>query len=188
MQKATQDLLRQLRQNEPTPRTGEAFGSYELADGTLSGRAVPYGVTMEIAPGLRETFRAGTFRRQVKDPSRVKVCYRHGEVIAQVDELHEQPDGLYFTATVPDELNPPQLRHRLIDELSIGFNAVNGGHRMTERDGVTYVEHHRARLMEISVVPWGAYERHATLRAHTVDTAREAARAWLSVRRATVRA
>lgn len=182
---ARHELLEQLRAGDPTPRLGDEFGSYEVDGGRITGRAVPYGVTMEIVPGMRETFRRGAFRRQAKDPARVKVCYRHGDVIGQVDDLDERDDGLYFTGTVPDDLMPAQLRHHLVDELSVGFNAVNGGTHITEIDGVTHVEHRRARLMEISVVPWGAYERHATLqRARTVDVSREAARAWLAARRA----
>jgi len=186
---ARSEFLEQLRAGDMTPRLGEDFGSYDVdTSGRISGRAVPYGVTMEIATGLRETFRPGTFKRQVKDPARVKICYVHLDVIGQVDELEERADGLYFTGSIPDELIPPQLRHHLVDELSIGFNSVNGGTRISDHDGTTHVEHRRARLMEISVVPWGAYQRHATLqRAHTVDVAREAARAWLAARRRGVR-
>ena len=74
---------------------------------------------------------------------------------------------------------------QLVDELSIGFQTVKNGTRTERRDsGSTLYEHHRARLMEISLVPWGAYGREATLsRSRLIDPSTE----MLQARRAEVR-
>jgi len=183
-----------LETHQPTCRRGEGFADrLQVGDGSIRGRAVPYGVTVELAHGVREQFRPGAFTRQLKDPGRVKMCLEHGQVIGRMTELDEQDDGLYFTATISNSPHRPEaLRARAmidegdVDELSVGFNTVKGGTSMSrEDDGVTMAVHHRARLMEVSLVPWGVYGRSATLqRAVLVDHAAE----LLELRRAEQRA
>ena len=189
-------LLSELRSASPTCRRGEGFADrLEVGDGQLRGRAVPYGVTVELAPGLREVFRPGAFSRQARDPSRVKLCLSHGEVIGKVHELREEPDGLYFAAAVSTREHIPEARKALdlladdlVDELSIGFNTVKGGTSYSSEGAGTLATHHRARLFEVSLVPWGAYGRGAVLQRSTlVDLAAEVlaahqneAREWLA--------
>lgn len=188
--------MQEISNQSPTCRRGEGFADkIEVDDTTIRGRAVPYGVTIDLAPGLREEFRPGTFTKQTRDPSRAKLCYEHGAVIGRIRDLEERDDGLYFTAALSESKHSPvalmardYIAEGLIDELSVGFNTVNGGYNTSrEEDGSTLVVHHRAKLMEISLVPWGAYGRDAVLqRSQLVDhdaellAARQAeARAWV---------
>jgi HK97 family phage prohead protease len=55
------------------------------------------------------------------------------------------------------------LRDDLVDELSVGFQQVRNGTEVRNTDTGTLVVHKRAALREISVVPWGAYSRKATV-------------------------
>lgn len=141
-------------------------------DGEFTGRAVPYGLEVELFPGLREVFRRGAFAAQMKDPGRVKVAYRHGEIIGRAVELEERDDGLWVRGRISDDADLPdarkalaQLRSGLIDELSVGFQPIKGGMTVTDDDKGTLWEHKRAALREISVVPWGAYGRKAKVSA-----------------------
>lgn len=164
---------------------------------TITGQAVPFGKMVQLGPTLFEQFEAGAFHRQLKDPARVKLCLEHGQVIGKCEQLTETDDGLRFTARISDHPGLPEAARarayvdgQLMDELSIGFTAVQGGTTTTVRDdGSTLMSHRRARLLEVSLVPWGVYGRDATLRslARLVDPAQaEAAarrakdRAWLS--------
>jgi uncharacterized protein len=137
-------------------------------DGEFTGRAVPYGQETELAPGLREVFRPGAFAAQLKDPGRVKIAYRHGEIIGRAVDLEERDDGLWVRGRILAHDDRPlarqalaDLRDGLIDELSVGFQPAKGGTTVTDGDKGTLWEHKRAALREISVVPWGAYGRKA---------------------------
>lgn len=163
----------------PTCRRGDGFADQVTADqGTIRGRAVPYGTTVELQPGLFERFRRGCFRDQCKDPARVRICLEHGQVIGRVDDLEERSDGLWFAGHLSDSPDIPEARKAaamladgLADELSVGFQTVRDGSTVTAADdGSVTWEHRRARLAEISLVPWGAYGRSAVVtRARAVD-------------------
>ena len=185
---ALQTLCDDLRAQRTTPRKGDGFADELTAEpdgGTILGRAVPYDQPVELMPGLVEVFTAGTFARQTRAPDRVKVCLEHGQVIGRIETLEERDTGLYFTARISDSPDIPEARKaramiadRLADELSIGFQTVRDGSTEITDGTTTTWTHHRARLMEISLVPWGAYGRHATLgRARLTDPRQTALRA-----------
>jgi HK97 family phage prohead protease len=193
----TDDLLRrELDGRQPTCRRGDGFADNLTTDGaSLQGRAVPYGQTVELRPGLWERFERGVFARQVKDTKRIKLCLEHNQVVGHVVALEERDDGLYFDARISENPSIPEaararalVAEGLIDELSVGFQTVAGGTSVdTREDGTAIYTHRRARLMEISAVPWGAYGREATLQrsrlvdptAMVIDQQREMARRWL---------
>jgi HK97 family phage prohead protease len=177
-------LLQELTSQSPTCRRGEGFADHIEVDdaGLIRGRAVPYGVTVELTPNLREEFRRGAFARQVKDPTRVRLCLEHGQVIGRIQSMEERADGLYFAAAISGSPDIPEAKRAraliaegLADELSVGFNTVRDGTVVSRADdGHTLAVHHRARLMEISLVPWGAYAREAVLqRSGLVDLVAE---------------
>lgn len=175
---ATLELLKQTQSLSPTCRRGEGFAAgVEVADGVITGQAVPFGKTVELGPDLFERFELGAFRRQLRDPARVKLCLEHGQVIGKCESLEETEDGLRFTARISTRDGIPEARRardlledELVDELSIGFSAVNGGTDVQRRDdGTTLVTHRRARLLEISLVPFGVYGRDATLRSRLLE-------------------
>lgn len=177
----------------PTCRRGEGFADDVVIDhGAISGRAVPYGKTIQLAEGIFERFEPGAFAKQVKDPARVKICLEHGQVVGKIDRL-EESDGLDFAGRVSTNPAIPEAQRALalldddlLDEMSIGFATVRGGTKLEQSgETVTYV-HSRARLLEISLVPWGAYGRDATLRTRLLDPVAvsrqariDAARQWV---------
>lgn len=162
---------------------------------------------VQLGPSLFERFERGVFARQSRDPSRVKLCFDHGQVIGKCESLTETGDGLRFVARISGRDGIPEARRArdlladgLVDELSVGFRGVTGGtESRTRPDGSTLLTHHRAQLLEISLTPWGVYGRDATLnaRALLVDPGvvaalderaqrRAAERAWVSGWRAKV--
>lgn len=189
-------FIEDLEKALPTCRRGEGFADNITVEGSdIRGRAVPYDVTIQLMPGIYERFEKGSFSRQLVDPARVKVCLEHGQVVGKVDRLEERDDGLWFEGGISKSNAIPEaakaramLDEELADELSVGFQTVKGGTR-AERTGdeTTYI-HSRARLLEVSLVPWGAYGRDATVSRsillHPGDLAlqlkREAAREWVA--------
>ena len=171
-------LLDELAGPDPICRRGEGFADQITADaGTITGRAVPYGHTVELRPGLFEVFARGAFKNAAKDPGRVKIAYEHGQVIGHMTDLEERDDGLWFTGRISDNPAIPEaararamIDEGLADEMSVGFRTVKGGtHAETTDHGTRYM-HTRAQLLEVSLVPWGAYGREATLaRSRLVD-------------------
>ena len=152
-------------------RRAPASGFDLSDDGQFTGRAVPYGAPTELAPGLWEQFTRGAFAAQAKDPARVKIAHRHGEIIGRAMSLEERDDGLWVLGRIDTSGDIAeartalaQLRGDLVDELSVGFQTVRNGTEVGDYKGGTLVTHHRAALREISVVPWGAYSRKATVK------------------------
>jgi len=166
----------------------------------VKGRAVPYGKTVKLTPDLSEVFLPGVFSRQTKDPARVKLCLEHGQVIGRAIVLEESDEGLRFEARVSSSPDIPEARKAramledgLADELSVGFRTLPGGSTYLDQgNGQMLVTHKRAQLMEVSLVPWGAYGREAALsrsllvdpteeaRTRMLAESRDAARAWVA--------
>lgn len=191
-------LAEDLQQSRPTCRRGDGFADQLQVDdgGLLRGRAVPYQHTVRLTPGLYERFTPGAFTRQLKDPGRVKICLEHGQVIGRMTDLEERDDGLHFTGRISMSDDIPEARKAramladdLADELSVGFQQVDGGSKHEQRpDGSVLWTHHRARLMEVSLVPWGVYGRGATVaRSLLVDEQAELEAARLTLARANAR-
>ena len=180
MPELLESLTKDLTAHQPSCRRGEGFADTieRTDDGLIRGRAVPLSKWVQLAPKLFERYEPGTFARQVKDPARVKLCLEHGQVVGKVDMLEERADGLYFEGRISASDDIPEARKAramladdLADELSVGWQSMVGGTDIeTRADGTTTWRHRRARLMEISLVPWGAMGRDATVtRAAFVD-------------------
>jgi len=190
-------LEQEILEHRPTCRRGEGFADgITVADDVIRGRAVPYGRVVNLGE-VFERFEPGAFAGTNK--SRVRVCLEHGQAVGRVTSLEERSDGLHFEAELPDIPAIPEtgkaramIAAGLADELSVGFNTVAGGTRVEKDAGRNVYVHSRANLLEISLVPWGAYGRGATLhRAALLDPelealklaraeARNEAAAWLS--------
>ncbi len=158
----------------PMCRRGEGFAdNLEFESNTnlgtkISGRAVPYNQVIRLQRGLYEEFHNGAFAEQ--DPLRVRVCLEHEQVVGRVHKLEERSDGLWFEGSISANPALPEaaratamVEEHLIDELSVGFKTVDGGTEVVHRGENTYYHHNKAQLLEISLVPWGAYGRGATL-------------------------
>jgi HK97 family phage prohead protease len=165
-----------------------AATDFSVEDGVIKGRAVPYGVTVTLIPGLQERFEMGAFARQTKDPSRVKIMFGHGEVIGHATELEERQDGLWMEGRILRHDDVPEgrkalalLEAKVVDEMSVGFQQVRNGTEITETRNGTLVTHRRASLREISIVPFGAYSRGARVMSVRAEVDEKAWRSeWLA--------
>lgn len=168
--------------DKPVCRRGEGFADQlGIEKNRINGRAVPYNHVIELMPGLYEVFEKGSFSRQEKDPSRVKICLEHGQIVGKVNALQEKDSYLHFSAAISTNPGIPEavraqalVDDELVDEMSIGFQTVKDGTAIEDYNGGKLMRHTRARLLEISIVPWGAYGREATLsRSRLIDPMEE---------------
>jgi phage head maturation protease len=160
-----------------------ALDEVEVSEGgseewSLSGRLVPYGVEVEIGPGVFEQFDRGAFSGAVKHPGRIKFRgtgvgdgHKDAPVIGHARTLVESADGLrgefriprtpLAEAAMPLLLPGPNGEDPVLDELSIEFVTKPGGHKIDRRGSALHVRHHSARLLGVVPVPGGAYGRDA---------------------------
>ena len=146
--------------------------------GTITGPAVPIG--KEIDQGsFRHIIEPGCFAAQIKDPARVKILWQHRDPIGHLSDLIEE-DGAYRYAgrvidhpTVPNgQLAMTLVREGVVDEVSVGFEwqKYTEEHIVNATDDYWLIRHHKARLMEVSIVPWGAAGRDATIQTAAAKT------------------
>ena len=135
---------------------------------TLEGIVDPYGVAVELRPGVREVFRPGAFAEDVaawrarSDGARVPFVTSHpGEgsrvVIGTVEELTETPQGLRFRARLVDT---PAARE-YAELVRVGANGVSVEFATPTpsrigRDGL--MAHSAARLLAIAGAVAPAYD------------------------------
>ena len=136
-----------------TPPTPESGGW------TITARAVPYGQTTEIFPGLTEEIRAGAITPIEQGP----LLFRdHDKPIGRITELRDEDDGLVIDAVISDTPLGDETRQLIADgvltRMSIGFRPADDGLDIHERDdGTVHVTITRAELYEVSVVAFPAY-------------------------------
>jgi HK97 family phage prohead protease len=155
------------------PATGLEVRSFEVdlelrggIDGrTLVGRAVPYGVTVDVG-AYRERFVAGAFAEQIKGGQlhTVHLYASHrrrieGDLpLAKTSALEERSDGAWGEWRLPhttDADNALELfRSGTVSGLSIGFKSPQGG-SVKGADGV--IERRRAHLDHVVLTPHPVY-------------------------------
>jgi uncharacterized protein len=134
---------------------------------TICGIAVPFDSPTEIRESkyssFTEVFRPSAFRKTIADgrPERIKVFGKHlraGMPVGRALLLREDPVGLYaelgITKTQAGDEILAMVRDSTLDGLSIGFEALRDKWS-PKRD---FVERLEAKLREVSVVDWPAYE------------------------------
>lgn len=126
----------------------------------LAGRLVPYGITQDISPDLREEFVPGAFADWTRSAHRVVLRQEHQNVPGSIvggygRSLEERPDGLYGEMKVLANANGDGVLELVgagtLRQWSIGFRAL----RSRKQDGVVFRE--RASLFEVALVFEGAY-------------------------------
>lgn len=130
---------------------------------TIVGLAVPYNVPARVSDGGRpydECFAPGAFTRSIAERGdRVKLCVSHDRrslPIGRAVSLVEQPDGLHIEARVSATRQGDEalelVRDGVVDSLSIGFRPI------ASRNDRGVTVRTEARLDEVSLVSFGAYE------------------------------
>lgn len=131
---------------------------------TVCGTAVPYGSPAEIFDGSRsytEVFRRGAFAKSIAERGQRVPCLaqhdRKSLPLGVASLLEERADGLYCELAVSATRHGDEVLQLVadgaLDGLSVGFQPITD--RMGP-DGV--VERLEARLVEISVVTFPAYD------------------------------
>lgn len=136
--------------------------------GSISGFAVP--LDTEIVQGpIRHVIRPGAFAAQMKDPARVLILWNHdaAQPIGKITGLDEDGGRVRFTGRITEAVRAGAealalIREDILDEVSVGFE-WGRWEETPMADGTTRVVHTRARLKEISVVPFGAAGQQATI-------------------------
>ena len=124
---------------------------------TVSGIAVPYGDTIDLG-GIKERFERGAFI----DPTDVKLFYGHKEPIGKVVRGEDTDSGYMIEAVISDTERGNEvhtlLRDGVLNKFSVGFEPL-----VDERDDDGVVVRKQARLREVSVVAFPAYENASVL-------------------------
>ena len=122
--------------------------------GTGTGRAVPYGVEIEIG-GVRESFARDAFN--VEDVVGKPLAYRHNEPVGIITGAENREDGLYIDFDIVNTTlgrdAATLARTGASRGLSVGFNPIKSAWTKT-RDAV---QHMSAGLQEVSLTPYPAY-------------------------------
>jgi len=122
--------------------------------GTGTGRAVPYGVEIEIG-GVRESFARDAF--SVDDVIGKPLAYRHNEPVGIITGAENREDGLYIDFDIVNTTlgrdAATLARTGASRGLSVGFNPIKSAWTKT-RDAV---QHMSAALQEVSLTPYPAY-------------------------------
>lgn len=121
---------------------------------TITGIAVPWDDEIELFPGYREKFARGA----VEDSDDAKLFWSHREVIGRVTATRDTETGWEITARISSTPRGDEvytlLRDSVIDRMSVGFQPIESTHN-EETDVHTIT---RARVREVSLVPFPAYE------------------------------
>jgi HK97 family phage prohead protease len=122
--------------------------------GTGTGRAVPYGVEIEIG-GVRESFARDAFN--VDEVIGKPLAYRHNEPVGIITGAENREDGLYIDFDIVNTTlgrdAATLARTGASRGLSVGFNPIKSAWTKT-RDAV---QHMSAGLQEVSLTPYPAY-------------------------------
>jgi HK97 family phage prohead protease len=122
--------------------------------GTGTGRAVPYGVEIEIG-GVRESFARDAFN--VDDVIGKPLAYRHNEPVGIITGAENREDGLYIDFDIVNTTlgrdAATLARTGASRGLSVGFQPLKSAWTKT-RDAV---QHMSAGLLEVSLTPYPAY-------------------------------
>jgi len=129
---------------------------------TITGLAVPYGQTTEVA-GYSERFEKGAFG----DSKDVKLFYGHSEPIGLVTKGYDTDEGYVIEARISETERGNEvytlMKDGVLNRFSVGFLPVE--HRMEEN----VVVRTKADLKEVSVVAFPAYEGAKVSEVRTSD-------------------
>lgn len=139
----------------------------------LAGLAVPFDRRSVDLGGFFEVFKHGAFG----DDAAVRgldafflMNHDTGRVIGRTSasvELEQRKDGIYFEASISERMRPDvaAIEEGLVDKMSFGFTVKRDGVEWVDEGGdeddepeVVIREIHRAKLHEISAVPFPAYK------------------------------
>ncbi|WP_455952501.1 HK97 family phage prohead protease [Arcanobacterium haemolyticum] len=133
-----------------------------LEERTLTARAVPYGESTNLFGDLWERFEPGALQESSLG---VKLRLEHAETIGVITAFENRADGAYITAKISDTVAGRDaytlLKDGALKSVSIGFRSDPDSMQIIESKDRTDIVHHRAELLEVSLVSFPAYENAA---------------------------
>ena len=122
--------------------------------------AVPYDEWTELWPGYSERFMPGSLEPATAG---VKLRLEHSETIGTVPTFDNQDDGAHFTGRISKTRAGDDAytlaKDGALNRCSIGFRSDPETMEIThDGNGDVYITHHRATLVEVSLVTSPAYE------------------------------
>lgn len=162
----------------------------DVDKGIIEARIVPYEYEADLGGGLHEIFSPHAFASAIGNPSRCKVTdQQHNRTvnIGKAVQLRDEDDALYGALRIVDTSAGRDvltlLREKILEELSVEFQAVKGKYDVVRRGpGDFLLRHHKATLIGVSPVGAGAYGNQArviSVRNAQRERAREQALAYL---------
>ena len=136
----------------------QADTSGDLPDNQFHGIASAYDVKIDDF-GDTITIEQGAFRKTItENKKRVKVFYRHRDLIGKPLEMRDTPEGLY----VKGQISPTRLgldviqliKDKVLTEMSVGIDVIKIEREQVTRDRVIR-RYKEVRLWEFSLVPHG---------------------------------
>lgn len=172
----------------PVQTRAATLSALDVDERLVELRAVPYGVETRLGAGLVESFAPRAFANAGKDPARVKLWDRHstegGHPVGWAEAVDDRADGVYIRARVSHTAAGNDLltlaRDGVLDEASVEFQPIPDDMRVTRRGDDTVVQHRRARLLGVALVPHGAYGREAVVLSVRDERADRIREEWLA--------
>lgn len=163
LSRAVEELATHSRQNrEITGGALRAESPAEAADRSVAGIAVPFNTPITVRGWWGESWdEQFTDATEFEDAERAMTVWRHGEIIGRLREHEGQPEGLHVRMGISHtSLGNDAYTLALdgtIDRFSIGFIPLEW--TVTEQpDGRELITYTKVRLLEVSLVPWPAYD------------------------------
>lgn len=135
---------------------------------TFSGYAAVWDAPSAPLP-FTERIQRGAFSRSIRSRNDIKMLWNHdsGEILGSTRggtlSLTEDERGLLVSAELPNTSRGRDvaelLRRNDVDSMSFGFTVPKGGDEWSEDGSERTLK--SVRLLEVSVVPWPAYEATA---------------------------
>lgn len=128
---------------------------------TVSGIAVPYGQEIELTPGLFETIAPGAYTPRDDAHTAMKLMWRHREIIGPILSANSEPDGVRIKGRISETSLGNDayalVRDGAVDRFSVGFIPLEST-EMRDEDGNIHITYTAIEILEVSLVPWPAYE------------------------------
>lgn len=145
-----------------------------LEERTLTARAVPYGEATNLFGDLWERFEPNALEESSLG---VKLRLEHDETIGVITGFENRKDGAYITARISDTVAGRDaytlLKDGALKSVSIGFRSDPETMEIIETKERTEIVHHRAKLLEVSLVAFPAYENAAVTNFRNIKSTNE---------------
>lgn len=145
-----------------------------LDERTLTARAVPYNEATCLHENVWERFEPDALE---ESPLGIKLRFEHDTTIGTITRFENRSDGAYITAKISDTAAGRDaytlLKDGALTSVSIGFRSNPDTMEIIQTRDRTDVIHHRAELLEVSLVTFPAYANAIVTNVRSLTTQEE---------------